>query len=113
MIAAKAEAIRRQAVLAVAGSGDWSQPATIAWPDDIPDTTRAREDNVFKSDLQEQFAKLADERFLHLLPWNRLTSGKSFVAEDRGLRRLLTRDTVINFLLLLNGAAPHAAGNAG
>jgi hemolysin D len=59
MIAAKAEAIRRQAVLAVAKSGDWNQPVTIDWPEDIPAAARAREENVAHGDVQEQSAKLA------------------------------------------------------
>ena len=59
MIAARAEAIRRQAVLAVAVSGDWNKAVTIDWPDDIPATARLREENVLHGDLQEQSAKLA------------------------------------------------------
>ncbi len=59
MIAAKAEATRRQAVLAVAKSGNWNQPVVIDWPDDIPATARAREENVAHGDVQEQSAKLA------------------------------------------------------
>jgi hemolysin D len=59
MIAAKTEAIRRQAVLAVAASGDWNKPVTIDWPDDIPATAQSREENVLHGDLQEQSAKLA------------------------------------------------------
>lgn len=59
MIAAKAEAIRRQAVLAVAVSGDWNKRVTVDWPDDIPATAQSREENVLHGDLQEQSAKLA------------------------------------------------------
>jgi len=59
MIAAKAEAIRRQAVLAVAATGDWNQPININWPDDIPVATQAREENVLHGDLQEQAVKLS------------------------------------------------------
>src|SRR5579871_1137952 len=60
MIASKAEAIRRQAVLAVAASGDWKKEITISWPNDIPEAARLREENVAHGDLQEQAAKLAN-----------------------------------------------------
>src|SRR5262249_17041745 len=60
MIAARAEAIRPQAVLGVAAAGNWNEAAAIAWPEDIPSATRTREENVLFSDLQEQAAKLAN-----------------------------------------------------
>jgi len=60
MIAAKAEASRRQAVLAIATSGDLTQNIVVDWPDDIPAAMRAREENVLRSDLHEQAAKLAN-----------------------------------------------------
>jgi hemolysin D len=60
MVAAKAEAIRRQAALQVAATGDWSRSVTADWPDDIPAESRAREESVLHGDLQDQAAKLAN-----------------------------------------------------
>ena len=59
-IAAKSEALRRQAVLAVATSGDWTKPFLVDWPDDIPAAMQSREEHVMQGDLQEQSAKLAN-----------------------------------------------------
>lgn len=60
MVAAKAEALRRQAVLAVAATGDWSKPFLVDWPNDIPAAMRSREEHVMQGDLQEVSAKLAN-----------------------------------------------------
>jgi hemolysin D len=59
MIAASAEAIRRQAALAAAVAGDWERPTAINWPQEIPDATRKREEEVLAGDLHDQEAKIA------------------------------------------------------
>ena len=52
VIAATAEAVRRQAALATAASGDWVNPAALDWPADIPDLIRLREESVLQGDLR-------------------------------------------------------------
>ena len=59
IIAATAEAIRRQAALSVAASGNWGRTIAIDWPADIPEAIRVREEGVLRGDLHEQSATIA------------------------------------------------------
>jgi hemolysin D len=59
IIAATAEAVRRQAALATAAIGDWAHPAAINWPPDIPEAVRLREDGALLGDLKEQASTIA------------------------------------------------------
>jgi hemolysin D len=61
MIARRAEALRRQAVLSAVASGGLlnAPPPAIRWPEDVPEGIRAREEGVLAGDLNEHAATLA------------------------------------------------------
>jgi hemolysin D len=59
IIAATAEAARRQAALATVASGDWANPAAIDWPPEIPALVRSREEGVLRGDLRGEAATIA------------------------------------------------------
>jgi hemolysin D len=53
MVARRGEALRRRAELVAVASGPLLPAPTIAWPDDIPDGIRQREEGVLAGDLNE------------------------------------------------------------
>ncbi|HXT81150.1 MAG TPA: HlyD family type I secretion periplasmic adaptor subunit [Acetobacteraceae bacterium] len=58
--AAKAEALRRQAEIDAVRDDTVSTPQVVAWPSDIPASTRTREQAVLSGDLDELSATLAN-----------------------------------------------------
>jgi hemolysin D len=58
--AARAEALRRQAELDAVQIGKLDETAVIDWPPDIPQATRDREEMVFRGDLAELSATIAN-----------------------------------------------------
>ncbi|MBV8446697.1 MAG: biotin/lipoyl-binding protein, partial [Hyphomicrobiales bacterium] len=55
-----AEALRREAALAAVARDSVAIPPAIHWPDDIPQSTRVREEDVLSGDLHELSATLAN-----------------------------------------------------
>jgi hemolysin D len=59
IITRRGEVLRRQAAVAAVAGGSLSPPPVIAWPDDIPDEIRRRENGVLAGDLNELAAVVA------------------------------------------------------
>ena len=60
MMARRAEALRRKVALSAVASGSFATPPAIAWPSDVPDALRERENGVLAADLAELSATLAN-----------------------------------------------------